>query len=62
MAPNQIISLMLNTLKKLAKKFQAQVPEDSDLQNTGVIEAEQRKFQQEKNKYLSLQNILHFIL
>jgi hypothetical protein len=62
MAPNQIISLMLNTLKKLAKKFQAKVPEDSDLQNTGVIEAEQRKFQQEKNKYLSLQNILHFIL
>jgi hypothetical protein len=62
MAPNQIISLMLNTLKKLAKKFQGQVPEDSDLQNTGVIEVEQRKFQQEKNKYLSLQNILHFIL
>jgi hypothetical protein len=62
MAPNQIISLMLNTLKKLAKKLEAQVPEDSDLQNTGVIEVEQRKFQQENNKHLSLQNTRHFIL
>jgi hypothetical protein len=53
---------MKTALKNILKKFRNETPETSDEQNKTVIEAEVRKFQKDRNKYLSLQNTRHFIL
>lgn len=53
---------MKTFIKFTIKKLQGKKTEVSSQENSGIKESELRKIQQERDKYISIQNTRHFIL